>query len=64
MSQPRIPSGPRQVPKDLEHTLHNSTANWMTLAFGESVHKSKAKQYLFRLMEFNKAELNRHDSFL
>ena len=52
------------MPKDLEHTLHNSTANWMTLAFGESVHKSKAKQYLFRLMEFNKAELNRHDSFL
>lgn len=39
-------------------------SNWLCYAFGEIAVKSKPKAYLFKLLEFNKLEINENDGFL
>mgnify|MGYP001195327315 CR=1 FL=1 len=40
------------------------SADWLSCAFGDIALKSKPKAYLFKLLEFNKQELNDNDTFL
>ena len=39
-------------------------SDWLPCAFGEVTQKSQPKAYLFKLLEFNKLELNDNDRFL